>query len=86
MRIWVRRCDDAVEVNFLPETEEEGHMFDKIFGYVRWRERPIGDKCRLEIGNGAEQIATLGGHERQRWIIIYEKAVPADTKSGVFEL
>jgi hypothetical protein len=84
MRIWVE-TDTSSVVNFFPETEEEMVALDKVLGYVPWKTRPIGDKCWKKIGEGAERVAVLGGHERQRWIIIDEKVVPADTKSAVDE-
>ena len=74
MRIWVN-TERGLDVNFVPETDEERVMLDKVLGYEPWKTKPIGNKCWKKIGHGAEQVAGLGGHEQQRWISIDLKSV-----------
>ena len=71
MRIWVdTSVPGKASVNFQPENGEEQAVLDQLLGFRQYERKPIGDNPHKDVGQGACQVAVLGGHESQRWIII----------------
>lgn len=71
MHIWVdNSVPGKVSVNFQPANREEQTTLDQLLGFRHYERKPIGDDPHKDVGHGSCQVAELGGHESQRWIII----------------
>jgi hypothetical protein len=70
MRIWISENSGKKTVNFQSDNPEEVKMLDKAIGFKN-KVKPIGDERDKKIGKRTKRAGELGGHESQRWIIIY---------------
>ena len=69
MRIWVEQRGSGSQVNFQPDSPEEREQLDQLLNF-RYSDRHLSTERDRTVEEGAPSIATLDGHETQRWILI----------------